>query len=87
MVNDMSDSVSSKEMARNISKAVDQLADEIARRSIPDPDAHFSEWSAEAMQRRVKSNARDVLLDWMLGDFKLKHEPWPTRVGMGRDDG
>ena len=64
--------MTSKETAANISKTVTALAEDIATRSVPDETEHFSEWSSDALHRRIKANACNVLLDFMLSAIEVQ---------------
>lgn len=58
--------MTAQEFAANVLVHVNRVADEIAELSIPRDDEPFTEWSTSALQRRVRENARLVLLDWLL---------------------
>jgi hypothetical protein len=54
-------------MAENINSACVQLGQEIARRTCRDLDTD----GEESLQELIKRHAVSVLVDWMVGDFKL----------------
>ena len=59
-----------RETAENIAKAIDSMAEEIAKRSVPSSDESFREWSSHRLHERIKTHACSVVLDYLLGDFQ-----------------
>ena len=59
-----------RETAENIAKAIDSMAEEIAKRSVPSRDESFREWSSHRLHERIKTHACSVVLDYLLGDFQ-----------------
>ena len=57
-----------RETAETIAKAIDSMAEEIAKRSVPSSDESFREWSSHCLHERIKTHA--VVLDYLLGDFQ-----------------
>jgi hypothetical protein len=53
----------------NINSACVQLGEEIARRTCRDLD---SSDGGESLPQLIKRHAVSVLVDWMVGDFRLK---------------
>ena len=59
-----------RETAETIAKAIDSMAEEIAKRSVPSSDESFREWSSHCLHERIKTHACSVVLDYLLGDFQ-----------------
>jgi hypothetical protein len=59
-----------RERAENIAKNIDTMAEEIAKRSIPNSDESFREWSSHRLHERIKTHANSIILDYLLGDFQ-----------------
>ena len=59
-----------RETAENIAKAIDSMAEEIAKRSVPSSDESFREWSSHRLHESIKTHACSVVLDYLLGDFQ-----------------
>jgi hypothetical protein len=60
-----------RERAENIAKNIDIMAEEIAKRSIPDNNESFREWSSYRLHERIKTHANSIILDYLIGDFQM----------------
>jgi len=55
-----------RERAEDIARDIDEMADEIAKRSIPSSDDSFREWSSQRLHERIKAHASSIILDYLL---------------------
>ena len=70
--------MTAQQAAANIIAHINKLADEIAELSIPGDNDPFTEWSTAALHRRIRENARLVLLTWLLPS----REPEDTHLSL-----